>query len=86
MNMPYNPKWEYKLIAIKVTGIFDYKLIKEFNTLGKDGWELVSYDLVPIHSSLTAIQDELKGVTYVNCICIFKRKIKENGNSERRTN
>lgn len=67
------PSWEYKRVIINTTSIYDDNLIKEFNTHGQDGWELVSYYLVPIYSPVTGLKDAINGIANANCICIFKK-------------
>lgn len=70
-------KWEYKIESITVTDRWFSKSQEEefnkttqrLNELGGEGWEMISYESVPLLGSMTK---NLKGYAY---LVFFKRQL-----------
>lgn len=72
-------KWEYKIESVSVNDRWSSKkqqiefekLTQKLNDLGALGWEMISYESIPMMGNLTK---NLKGYSY---LVFFKRRIKD---------
>lgn len=72
-------KWEYKIESITINEKWSVKkqqeqfeqLNQKLNDLGSLGWEMISYESIPM---LGAISKQLRGYSYV---VFFKKAIKD---------
>jgi Domain of unknown function (DUF4177) len=69
-------KWEYYIETLNISDRWSAKRQAEevqtfnqrLNTIGDDGWELISYEAVPLTGTFT---NNIKGYAY---LCFFKRE------------
>ena len=69
-------KWEYRVESVTVTEKWSskrqaeefQKLNEQLNELGKEGWEMISYESIPMMVSLSK---NVKGYSY---LVFFKRQ------------
>jgi cell fate (sporulation/competence/biofilm development) regulator YlbF (YheA/YmcA/DUF963 family) len=69
-------KWEYRVESVTVTEKWSskrqaeefQKLNEQLNELGKEGWEMISYESIPMMGSLSK---NVKGYSY---LVFFKRQ------------
>lgn len=72
-----NPKWEYKVINFDFAERWSQKRQRQevenfqtrLNELGSEGWEMISYESVPMYGSFTG---KLKGSAY---LLFLKRRL-----------
>lgn len=70
-------KWEYKIESVSVNERWSgnkqaeefEKLLQKLNAFGAEGWEMISYESVPMTGTFTK---QLKGYSY---LVFFKRKL-----------
>lgn len=70
-------KWEYKIESVSVTDKWSskkqaeefQKLNQKLNELGAEGWEMISYESIPMMGSITK---NLKDYAY---LVFFKRQV-----------